>query len=154
MRLRQAFTIIEMIFVLAMLGVVLAVVLPSIKGLNDETKISKAAADLAILQRALESYWLEKESYPQDNYQKRLINDTEFKIINTNYYDPFATDNTEYAYYYLADYDRYLLVSAGPDRRLDLNEANIKLENDAPVLEIDKTVVDDVLATNLKVRNK
>lgn len=154
MRLQKAFTIIEMIFVLAMLAVVLAVALPSLKGLSDETKISKASAELAILQRALESYWLEKESYPQDNYQQRLINDTEYKIINNNYYDPFISSAVEYTYYYLFDYDRYLLLSAGPNRQIDLTEINIKMDSDGPVLEVDKAVSDDLFVTNLKTREK
>ena len=58
------FTLIELMVVLVILGVLAALVVPSIVGRTDDARITAARTDIAALMQALKLYRLDNGSYP------------------------------------------------------------------------------------------
>ncbi len=58
------FTLIEVVAVTAMLGVLTAMLIPSINGANDRTRNAKLKSDLATLDQAIQIYKLDKGAFP------------------------------------------------------------------------------------------
>lgn len=63
---RAGFTLIEVVAVTAMLGVLAAMLMPSISGANDRTKNAKMMNDLATLDQAIQVYRLDNGKPPED----------------------------------------------------------------------------------------
>lgn len=61
---QQGFTLIEIMVVVAIIGLLLAVVAPNIIGSSDEAKIVKAQADIQSIENALTLYRLDNGFYP------------------------------------------------------------------------------------------
>ena len=53
---RKGFTILELLIVIAVIGILVGIALPRFKGMQDEGNIAKAKGDLRTLQTAVESY--------------------------------------------------------------------------------------------------
>lgn len=145
---RHGFTLLEIFFVLGVMAIIMAVVLPSFKGLRDETDAAKAKTELGILQTALESYYSEKNNYPASDYQTILIYQPANKIINKRYYDPFLTEKREYEYYRSPDEKYYVLRSVGYNRQADLDLVN-RVDLSAGTLDLSGGA-DDIILTNFK----
>lgn len=60
----SGFTLIELMVVLVILGVLAALVVPSIIGRTDEARITAARTDIAALMQALKLYRLDNGHYP------------------------------------------------------------------------------------------
>jgi len=58
------FTLIEVVAVTAMLGILAAMVMPSVEGANDKAKNAKLKSDLTTLDNAIQLHKLEKGKYP------------------------------------------------------------------------------------------
>lgn len=61
---RRAFTLIELMVVILILAILAALIVPKVVGRQDEAKRAKAAADIANLSNALESFKLDTDRYP------------------------------------------------------------------------------------------
>jgi prepilin-type N-terminal cleavage/methylation domain-containing protein len=120
--LASGFTLFELLVALAIIGILLAIAIPSFRALQTEVNIARAQGDLNTLKVAIESYYKNKGSFPLTpnsnpctTWQYQLVSASP-RIINTVLYDPLnPTTNTEYQYY-LADGGRYYtLYSVGPN---------------------------------------
>jgi type II secretion system protein G len=145
---KRGFTLLEIFFVLGVMAVIMAVVLPSFKGMRDETDAAKAKTELAILQTALESYYSENDRYPESDYQTVLIYQPNNKVINKHFYDPFQSGKQEYDYFISTDGKYYLLRSLGYNRQADLDFA-AHIDISAGTAQLSGTG-DDFVITNLK----
>lgn len=145
---RRGFTLLEIFIVLGIMAVIMAVVLPSFKGVRDETDAAKAKTELAILQTALESYYSENNRYPDSDYQTILIYQSNNKVINKRFYDPFQSGKHEYDYFISADGKYYLLRSLGYNRQADLDFA-AQIDTSAGTVQL-LGAGDDLVITNLK----
>lgn len=145
-QLKKAFTLIEIFFVLGIMAILMAIILPSFKGLRDETDAAKVKTELGILQTALEGYYSEYNKYPDQDYQRILIYEPTLKIINKFYLDPFNSSRT-YEYYYSPDQKYYLVRSYGYNRQPDLDF----IQDIDPVAgTVTSKNTDDFYITNLK----
>ena len=61
---KGGFTLIEVMALLAVLGVIAALVVPRILGRTDDTQVRTAQEDLATLNAALQQYKLDNQAYP------------------------------------------------------------------------------------------
>ncbi len=64
MRMRLGFTLLEIMVVVVILGVLAALVVPSVIGRPDEARLIAAKHDLAALMQALKLYRLDNQTYP------------------------------------------------------------------------------------------
>ncbi|MFA4889687.1 MAG: type II secretion system protein [Candidatus Omnitrophota bacterium] len=61
----RAFTIIELLIVIAVIAILVGIALPRFKGMQDEGNIAKAKGELRTLQTAIESYYIHNSNaYP------------------------------------------------------------------------------------------
>ena len=62
--MRKAFTLIELLIVMAVIAVLIGIAIPSFRGMQDEAKRAKAGGDLRVLKLALEAYQAKHDTYP------------------------------------------------------------------------------------------
>lgn len=63
-RKRPGFMLLELIIVIAIIGILAAVAVPNFLGMTDEAKIARIKADLSTIGTAAEMYNIKKGSYP------------------------------------------------------------------------------------------
>jgi len=85
--MRHAFTLVELIIVIVVLGILAAMVVPKAINAQQETALAATAADLNAIENALALYYSEHGSYPRDVNRRRVVSvlDPYFKSDN-----PFA----------------------------------------------------------------
>jgi prepilin-type N-terminal cleavage/methylation domain-containing protein len=137
----RAFTLIELMIVMAVIAILMGLILPSFKGMKEEAQHSRVIGDLRTLQTALESFYIHNENqYPPQgaDWQNTLLN-AQPKILKKVLIDPFTIDKKPYSYLLSGVY--YAIWSAG-------------FKNDGIVVKIDpqtgKVVVKStpILVTN------
>lgn len=86
-RTSRAFTVIEMIVVVVVIGILAAVAIPRFVGARDDSAVAAAAEDLKAIELALDLYHAQHGSYPPDVNRTQPVPqlDPYFKIEN-----PFA----------------------------------------------------------------
>lgn len=111
---RKAFTVVEILIVLAIIAILTNFMVLSIRGFQSEARASKVNADLKTLQVALESFLKNNDRYPEtENYQNELLM-TRPRILEDNLVDPFAPNTTTtYKYALSEDKNYYVLYSVG-----------------------------------------
>ena len=63
-RAQRGFTLIEMMVVLAIIGVLAALIVPNVLGRADEARVTAARTDVANISQALKLYKLDNQQYP------------------------------------------------------------------------------------------
>ncbi len=72
-RAAAAFTLIEIMVVVIILGVLAATIIPQFMGTTHEAKVSAAKSDVAVLQTAVEQLYLHMDRYPTTDEGLRLL---------------------------------------------------------------------------------
>ncbi len=62
--LRSAFTLVELMVVLLILGILAAAIVPNVVGKTDRAKRTKAQADIAVIESLLDQFYLDMGRYP------------------------------------------------------------------------------------------
>ena len=151
--MKRAFTLIELMIVMAVMAILVGMALPSFKGMRQEGNIAKAQGELRIFKIAIESYAIHHgNAYPASSttpYVTYLDTDScdpGPQLIASVLYDPFAAANTEY-YYIIgtipAGADYYAICSKGPDGAADVAAASL---NDGALTALE--INDDIVASN------
>ena len=114
MKRSKGFTLIELLIVMAVIAILIAIAIPSFRGMQQEANKSKASGDVRVLKIAIESYYKNNGStYPTTGatWQDPLTGASP-QIITKVLTDPFnATANTPYTYITSSPY--YLVYSVG-----------------------------------------
>jgi len=135
--MKRGFTLIELLFVLGVLAILAALTIPSIRGIQDESRLARIQADLAVLQSATEAYRNRFGTWPSEaDYQKELIEKT--GIFTNRLIDPLTKE--EYIFRSVGRY--YAVLSPGLNR-----EINTVLDFNAGTFT---AVADDLIVTNLR----
>ncbi len=143
MKTRDAFTLIELLIVVAIIGILAAIAVPNFLQAQTRAKVAKVQSEFRGVGSALEAYRLDYNSYPHDGWRGyfRVPNGwieltTPLAYINTgSLIDPFklktvsagesplgalamyemGTGNHRPHNYNEMPYDDYVLLSIGPD---------------------------------------
>ncbi len=70
---RRAFTLIELLLVLVILGVLAAIVVPKLAGRSEDAKIKAARAEISILSGALDMFEVDNGRYPSTQEGLRAL---------------------------------------------------------------------------------
>ncbi len=118
--MKKAFTLIELLIVMAVIAILIAIAIPSFRGMQSEARKTKAQGDVRVIKIAVESYYKNHSNlYPAEtNYQATLLA-AQPRILESNLYDPFgATTTTTYTYLLStgdpATAHYYIIYSVGP----------------------------------------
>ena len=82
-RRRQAFTLIELIVVIAIIGLLAAMIIPVVGVVNRQKQIKTAQTQLQAMQLAIDSYKTKLGFYPPDNTNSPAINQLYFELMGT-----------------------------------------------------------------------
>jgi general secretion pathway protein G len=118
---QEGFTLIEIMVVIAIIGLLATLVVQSLRGATDKAKRTKAMADIAELKTALDRYYIDNGSYPtSDQGLNALVNPPSSGNIPANYEEggyirriPAYPWGNQYTYQ--SDGSNYSLKSLGAD---------------------------------------
>jgi general secretion pathway protein G len=120
-RAQDGFTLIEIMVVIAIIGLLATLVVQSLRGATDKAKRTKAMADIAELKTALDRYYIDNGSYPStDQGLNALVTPSGQGAQNTNYEEGgyirrIPADPWGNQYVYSSDGSNYTLKSLGAD---------------------------------------
>src|SRR6478736_5104715 len=92
-RNQKGFTLVELVIVMAVIALILSVVIPNLRGMQQEGQVTKAEAELNTLKTAIVSYWRNNSNAYPVNISSALINASP-KVITAIMQDPFLTDTS------------------------------------------------------------
>ena len=118
----SAFTLIEMMIVIAVIALLIGVLLPSFRGTQDEAAENRARSELRTIATAIESYYI----HNSNTLPTALSNLTTAspRIISVVPDDPFRSSGTDYTYYKDSNSVYYVVFSYGRDRAVDITGIN------------------------------
>ena len=113
------FTLVELIIVLAVIAIILGVVIPAIRGMQEEANLTRAEQELHTLETAVMSYYRHNGSFPAGITTD--LTGASPQIVENTLVDPFDTDSGNSTYGYItandADFgDYFIIYTQGPDR--------------------------------------
>ena len=120
-KLLHGFTLVEMLLVVAIIGILAALVIPRIVGVTDSSRITAAKADIkGGIKTALDRYEIDNGYYPR-NLNDLIQAPSDAKHWNGPYLDALPSDpwGEPYIYYYPSKHNQgtYDLLSTGTDRK-------------------------------------
>lgn len=102
----KGFTLIELLIVMAVIAILIAIAIPSFRGMQNQANIAKAQGDLRVVKLAVEAYNATNNSYPT------LLSTVEGgSVVQTLPKDSF---NSGADYGYVKNGDYYAIWSIGP----------------------------------------
>src|SRR5271154_4550425 len=120
---QRAFTLVEMMLVVVIIGILAALVIPKIAGTGERARVTAAQADInGGIKSALGQYEVDNGFYPK-NLQDLIVMPGNAKNWHGPYFDPpkLPIDpwGNPYIYYYPGKHNQssYDLLSAGPDAK-------------------------------------
>ncbi len=106
---RPGFSILEVIFVLVIIGIIGSIVGYNLIGMADKAKIDATRQSMGVVQGALKSYYIEYSAYPPTGLLQTLVDSKRLEKM------PMDAWNRPFEYYSPTTSYPYSIVSAGPD---------------------------------------
>lgn len=152
--LKKGFTLIEMLIVMAVVSILIAIIIPSYRGMQQDAWIAKAEKELQTMQAAVESYYRHNDKYPEN------LNDLTTaspRILTKLLDDPWKTidsGSAKYTYGYFtgetSNFGPYYVLYSKSIDGTD-NTINRGPEGNPPVFYVDG---DDIVLSNLPVEKR
>ena len=125
--LKQAFTIIEMIVVIAIIALLMGIAVPNFLGIRNEARQVRAEADLRVIKLALDDYNVGHHSFPADdeNQGQAALVLQKASVLESYCYDPFGPNPiTLYEYKLSSNGQYYVVYSLGVGGAAGMTAAN------------------------------
>jgi general secretion pathway protein G len=118
---RRAFTLVELMLVVTIIGILAALVIPRIAGKSEQARVTAAHADIyGGIKTALDSYEVDNGFYPK-SLQELIQQPSNARNWHGPYLEQLPVDpwNDPYIYYYPGKHNpnSYDLLSVGPDAK-------------------------------------
>ena len=119
-KLRRAFTLVEMLLVVTIIGILAALVIPKIVGRSEQARTTAAHADLSAIKTALDAFEVDNGFYPK-SLGDLVQSPSNAKNWHGPYLDSLPQDpwGNNYTYYFPGKHNTgsYDLLSVGPDAK-------------------------------------
>ena len=110
---KKGFTIIELLIVISVMAILIAIVVPRFRGIQEEGNVSRAKGDVRTLLIAVESYRMHEKSLP-GSLSALIASTTKPNMIGSSLpKDPFKS-GSDYGYAMSSGKGYYVIWSAGP----------------------------------------
>jgi general secretion pathway protein G len=113
---RAGFTLVEVLLVVAILGILAGVVVVSVAGKQKGAMIKATRASISGLCTAVDLYEVDTGQYPAS--LEALVNSDGSPNWNGPYFKGTAADAWGTPFSYSAQGDKYKIISAGPDKNM------------------------------------
>lgn len=100
----KGFTLVELVIVMAVIALILSVVIPNLRGMQQEGQITKSESELQTLKTAVVSYWRNNGNVYPPNIHAALTAASP-QVITAVLADPFLTDVANSTYGYVSGTD-------------------------------------------------
>ncbi len=80
---RRAFTLVEMLVVIAVIAILAAIIFPAFGNLKRRAAVKKAQTELKLIASAIQNYKLQFGHYPPDNPTNAAVNSLYFELLGT-----------------------------------------------------------------------
>lgn len=124
MKNNKGFTLIELLVVISVIAILIGIVVPRFKGMQDVANGTKAKAELKTLQTAVESWRIHQDPqhYPASTIYlcRDVLNADAPIIVSSPLFDPFLVAETEYIFELSPDGTYYVIYSVGPNSTMDI----------------------------------
>jgi len=120
MKKSKGFTLIELLIVMAVIAILIAIAIPSFRGMQNEARKTKAQGDVRVLKIAVESYYKNHNNlYPAVATYQTTLQAASPRILEATLVDPFVAGGATAYVYGLSgtgpsDSNYYILYSVGP----------------------------------------
>ncbi|MEI6075416.1 MAG: type II secretion system major pseudopilin GspG [Verrucomicrobiota bacterium] len=115
---RRAFTLVEMLLVVTIIGILAALVIPKIVGRSEQARVTAAQADLSSIKTTLDAFEVDNGYYPK-SIQDLVLAPNTAKNWHGPYLEKIPQDpwGNNYVYYFPGKHNTgsYDLLSIGPD---------------------------------------
>jgi len=91
LRNEKGFTLVELVIVMAVIALILSVVIPNLRAMQQEGQLTKAESELQTLKTAIVSYWRNNTNVYPDNITTTLTGASP-AVISAALADPFETE--------------------------------------------------------------
>jgi len=132
----KAFTLIELLIVVAIIAILAAIALPNFLEAQTRSKVSRVHNDLRVVHLAVECYFVDFNNYPRRTskmpaggwWQTQVT--TPIAYITSCCRDPFCKcgtlENEHYQYAHCEKMKSFITISVGPDTIDEFDEVNWK----------------------------
>ena len=109
---RKAFSLMELMVVIIILGLLASFVLPSLTGKSDEAKLKMTCIQMKSIHQALKMYKIDNSSYPSTEDGLKLL-------VSKDYFEDKKEplDSWQSKYIYVNDDNIIDIISFGPDKK-------------------------------------
>ncbi len=146
----KGFTLIELLIVMAVVSILIAIIIPSYRGMQNDAWIAKAEKEVQTLQVAVESYYRNNQKYPATLADLLTAKP---QIISKELSDPWKTDGNTYGYKTgrIAGFgDYYIIYSNSIDGQPAVDYANVGSASITLPANSDDIVVSNMPVTKLQ----
>lgn len=120
--LQRGFTLVELVIVMAVIAVILAVVMPTIRGMQQESMLTKAEGDIKAIKAAVTSYWRNNNSvYPPSIVALTTTSPQMLSAVPVDHWNTGSFTGEPGTYGYITGTDStfgdwFLICTVGPQR--------------------------------------
>ncbi len=110
--MKKAFSLMELMVVIVILGLLASFILPSLTGKGEEAKKSIVCVQMQSVAQALKMYKIDKSLYPSTQEGLQML-------AQKNYFEDgkLPKDSWGNDFVYLLEEDKFEIVSFGPDKK-------------------------------------
>jgi len=151
MKSTKAFTMIELIFVIVIIGILAYVAIPRLAATRDDAKVATSLSELAMLVREMGNYYTANENYTTG--VNAIHNLTNIELFTDTSCSSLATEvSSGSSYYYCTDYSGVLeaCVSVTPNNsegRLTIDPVNNPNGNICKAVQVSPQFIKNISLT-------
>ena len=122
MKTSKGFTLIELLIVMAVIAILIAIAIPSFRGMQMEARKTKAQGDVRVIKIAIESYYKNHNNlYPVVANYQTVLQGAVPQILQSTLNDPFSVGASSPYQYAISGAtpsasDYYIIWSVGPNQ--------------------------------------
>jgi prepilin-type N-terminal cleavage/methylation domain-containing protein len=148
--LQKAFTLIELVFVIVIIGILMMIAIPSLSTTRDDAKVANCVERITIFMRDVSTYYTSQGYYS--------LNMKDMSDIEVYEITPITANGDKGEYYFVCDKKKSLMTASDASitfnfSKIDDGTGNLRTNLNAVMVSVIQGTVDGDLGYLLKVKN-